>query len=367
MRKDRMKTAVICNTPYQVLSMLNLFFNCKEYGEIDLYIIDRFSNSKIIYDRIIQQNLFRNIYLILPNKVTKTSKLKTIRNLLNVDTHKKEYLIDNWSIVCQEYDYVFYGDLEPLARIIEKYNPNVKAYVYDDGECAYHGNALMDCKSKKIQFIEKMFHLGVCKSNILGLYVNNLSISKSTISENILQLPAFTDEFIRVAKEVFGFQNSDQIEKHKYLLMDYPMERIKEYNGFDLYGFMAELKGKECLLRYHPCSKQTPLENIDIDRLNNSWELECVDEITDNHVLVGYYSTSQLMPKIIADKEPYVIFTYKLMTTKEGEYRFSGYEEFISLVKDKYRDKNKIFIPNDINDLINVIRIIENRCIGKEL
>ena len=143
--------------------------------------------------------------------------------------------------------------------------------------------------------------------------------------------------------------------------MDYPMERIKEYNGFDLYGFMGKLKGEECLLRYHPCSNRASLKSIDIDQLNNSWELECVYEITENHVLIGYYSTSQLMPKIIADKEPFVIFAYKLMTTKEGEYRFASYEEFINLVKNKYRDKNKIYIPKDENELIEVIKNIETR------
>lgn len=356
-----MKTAIICNTPYQILNMLNLFFNCNEYGDADLYIINRFADANKIYEKLKDQRVFKNIYLLAPNKNNVPSKLKTIRNLLNANTHKEDYIFDDWSTIEQKYDYLFYGDLEPFARIIEKYNSSVKAYVYDDGECAYHGNALMDCKSRRIQYIEKIFHLGVCKSKIQGLYVNNRSISKSTISSNILQLPVFNDEFVEFAKGVFEFENSDQIKKHKYLLMDYPMERIKEYNGLDLYGFMAGLKGKECLLRYHPCSNKTTIENIDIDQLNNSWELECVDEITDKHVLIGYYSTSQLMPKIIADKEPYVIFTYKIMTTKEGEYRFAGFEEFINLVRENYRNKDKIYIPNNENEFINAIKEIEKK------
>ena len=47
------------------------------------------------------------------------------------------------------------------------------------------------------------------------------------------------------------------------------------------------------------------------------------------------------------------------MTTKEGEYRFAGFEEFINLVREKYRNKDKIYIPNNENEFINAIKEIE--------
>ena len=359
-KASKTKTAAICNTPYQVLNILNLFFHEKKWGEVDLYLINRFSSADKLNKKLRNVSFFKNIYFVIPNPDIKNTKFNTLLKIIFPKRYKSHYKIDNWEIIKQNYNYIFYGDLEPFARIIEEYNPSIKTYVYDDGECSYHGNALMDCKPKLRQHIEKLFNLDVCKNNIQGLYVNNKSISKSTISKNIFQLPHFTDEFIELAKNVFEFKNSDQLKNHKYILMDYPMVRIKEYNGFDLYNFMANLKGKECLLRYHPCSSQIPMENIDVDMLNNSWELECIDEIGDNHVLIGYYSTSQLMPKILMDKEPYVIFTYRLMTSKAGEYRFSSYEELINLVKNKYKNKNKVFIPSNENELLFIIKKIEN-------
>lgn len=351
-----MRTAAICNTPYQVLNMVNLFFHDNSYGDVDLYLIDRFTTSHKLYGKLKDVSFIKNVYYIMPNPDIVDTRWSTILKMISPKRYKEHYKIDEWKIIQQDYDYLFYGDLEPLGRIIEDANPNVKAYVYDDGWGSYFGNILFDYKSKKVQLVEKIFGVGVSRSNIQGLFVNGKNISKSNVSKNIYQLPSMNDpEFAEFAKDVFDYKDNDSLRNHRFLIMDYPMERIKEYNGYDLINVLKIYEGNNCLYRIHPCSQSKKDIDIAVDNTYNLWELDCQYSITDDHVLVGYYSTSQFMPKIIADKEPYLILTYKLMLCPEGAYRYNGYEQFIRLVQECYRDKSKIFIPDSENELIETL------------
>lgn len=357
-----MKTAVICNTPFQVFNMLNLFYHDDSFGKIDLFLINRFSSSSRLYEKLKNIHFFENVHYVSPVEKIEESKWSIFLKMLFPELYKNHYRIDNWEIIKNDYNFLFYGDLEPLGRIIEYLNPKVESFVYDDGGASYFGNALFDCKSKKIQFIEKSMRVGVARSKIQGLYVNAKAISKSTISKNILQLPILDDEkFISLTKDIFEYKTNDAIASHKYLIMDYPMERITEYNGFDLVDFMHKNEGDKCLLRYHPCSTRKNSNLVDIDLINNLWELDCLYSVTEKHVLISYFSSSQLLPKLLVDKEPYVIFTYKLMLNHNGMYRCKGNEEFINLVKSRYKNKSKIFIPNNEQELIEALSIIDSQ------
>ena len=81
-------------------------------------------------------------------------------------------------------------------------------------------------------------------------------------------------------------------------------------------------------------------------------ELECCNTISDNHILIGGFSTAQLMPKILDGAEPYLIFVYKLFfDSKELSSTFwKSTETFIYKFRDQYKNKNKVFIPETMEE-----------------
>ena len=184
------------------------------------------------------------------------------------------------------------------------------------------------------------------------------NICKSTISDNKIQLPLFDskNEFLKDANEIYDYkQNNDFVEK-KLIIMDYPMERIKEYNGFDLVDYLSNFSNENLLLRYHPCSVKNNDLDVAVDTINNSWELECIYSLSENKILVSFFSTSLLLPKMLTNKEPTLIFTYKIMSNDLSDIKYKNYELLIDMIRSCYIDKNKIYVPstvNEMNDILN--------------
>ena len=83
-----------------------------------------------------------------------------------------------------------------------------------------------------------------------------------------------------------------------------------------------------------------------MDTVNNMWELECINTITDKHILVSFFSTVQFSPKMIANKQPYVIFLYKLFLSNLDGLEIPGFEEMIQQLKDKYVHKRIEVLKN---------------------
>ena len=61
-----MRLAFVCDTPYQVLTAVNLywtsFYAKKQIA--DLYIVDQFKDAKNIYTKIEKEKLFDNVYFL---------------------------------------------------------------------------------------------------------------------------------------------------------------------------------------------------------------------------------------------------------------------------------------------------------------
>ena len=61
-----MKTAFVCNTPYQLMNVINIFINNVENTRTnsDLYIVNRFQNANKMMKKIQDAGLFSKIYFV---------------------------------------------------------------------------------------------------------------------------------------------------------------------------------------------------------------------------------------------------------------------------------------------------------------
>ena len=119
-----------------------------------------------------------------------------------------------------------------------------------------------------------------------------------------------------------------------------------------------ELVGLEdsCVIRCHPLEDiENGYKGFKIDRGDNLWELICLDIITDNHILVGDFSTAHIMPKIIFDKEPWLVFTVKKYLEHYGEETVKSIIEYICFIKKKYRKPEKVIIVENDDELASII------------
>ena len=65
-----------------------------------------------------------------------------------------------------------------------------------------------------------------------------------------------------------------------------------------------------------------------------------------------------LTPKLIAGKEPYLIFLYKILLEKKC-ILYTDNEKMINKVRELYIDKTKIFVPENMKELQNIIKLLK--------
>lgn len=100
-------------------------------------------------------------------------------------------------------------------------------------------------------------------------------------------------------------------------------------------------------------------DSFDIDQQRDFWEASWMLGIYDEHTaLIGAGSTALLTPKIMFDKEPFVIFTHRLVNDGFDNNSEESYEDIL----DRYTNKYRVIAPKTINELEDALDII-----GREL
>ena len=97
------------------------------------------------------------------------------------------------------------------------------------------------------------------------------------------------------------------------------------------------------IVRPHPREKQREYYGLTSDRESTLWELVCANSITDDHVLINFFSTAPLSPKIMYDKEPVVIFAYKLLKPPQQLARTAAMEDLVERLRSGYRDPSRVY------------------------
>lgn len=356
-----MKTAFISNSPLKILNTINMVINNVENtsGTTDVFVEMIFKNAEEICNKLEETKLFNKVIRCYKKNI----KLDKFTDLLGYKKILSIYDFSDNSFKTNKYDQLFVGDRSLLGVALSYMNkPNV--FIYDDGIITYSGNCIVNEKTYKYPFLNKLFKTDVFSFNIKKLYVNNKEFCRSTISENIEQLPLLNNDnkALPIIKDIFKYNENSLLRNHDLLILEQPIEEKQNYNGVKFIDVVnsLDIKTLKPLVRLHPRQKDLVYENIDMDTVNNMWELECINTITDKHILVSFFSTVQFSPKMIANKQPYVIFLYKLFLSNLDGLEIPGFEEMIQQLKDKYDDSSKIFVPENIEEFKQIIERLQN-------
>ena len=75
-----------------------------------------------------------------------------------------------------------------------------------------------------------------------------------------------------------------------------------------------------------------------------------MEHITDRYVLISYYSTAMFTPKMLFDREPYLIFTYHIWRVNESDEETKKLQRIVQFLKDSYRNPEKVMAPHTIEE-----------------
>jgi hypothetical protein len=146
------------------------------------------------------------------------------------------------------------------------------------------------------------------------------------------------------------------LEKNRLIYFSQPWKKdnntvSKDFNELEMTvrNIINEHNG---LLRLHPRDKEEKTIGR-IDPGKGQWELRCGWELTDDHILVGAFSTAQFTPKWLYDKEPFVIFTFDMIFKEQSEYK-NKVDEMICEFAKTYRNPDKV-VSVDCPEALNTV------------
>lgn len=359
-RLGKGKFALICDTPLQLFNGLDFVLNnCEEsLHNTDLYIYHQFRASESYSKRIQRENIFHTVYDVKPFKQYSSkvkSKCDTLKKLLMPSKTLKKSIISGDNFESAHYEYIILSFQTSFGICFHKYFSQAQVILIEDGFGSYFGDILHSYTSRTFQLIDRLFFGNSLQIEPVKSYIRNFQLYGSYIDVNMQQLPMkYNEEQLVILQRIFQYQENVQYKEHQIVYLTQP---ITEKDNSDITVEEAVLTrlSDKALIRVHPRQNKDSIEAIEKDVYDNLWELECINQLNDNNILLGVYSTAQLMPKILMDAEPTIVFLYRLYFKNLEDKKWKDIEAFIERFKKIYRQPEKIFIPNTIEEFNKIM------------
>lgn len=361
-----MKIAWICDTMYQILNCINYVLNKRQDGCIyDLYIGHQFIDDQKIENKLKRMGIFHKVIAYIPfsNKRGCREAVKRTLGILSPKYRIKSMLLNKADVefISDTYDIIFMSIYTHFSVSLAFMTNAQKIYYYDDGIGSYIGDIFSI--SKEVYRRYALFGYDLNRILPDRIYLNNTKFCKSNINCQVFELPNLMDNShlkMKFIEDVFEYKNKGYYKEHRVIYLSQPNDNCApDVDELEI-KMLGAIKNilNNILIRPHPRQNADAFEGYSVDIYRNCWELICIDQISSEHILIGCFSTSQIMPKLIVDKEPYLIFTYRLFSRMFTEKQLKEFEDFIQFIRTKYRNRNKIFVVNTINELVEYLNTL---------
>lgn len=260
-------------------------------------------------------------------------------------------------------DYLYVADCNPLLYDLLKYeNPQLKAYWLDDGTGSYcrpHCN--LSLKRRLLYSILRYYYL----QHIDGAYLfaPRMDILERDYPRIALNNPSHDKQLLDTAEQVWGSSAGQKLDQ-PVIYFDQPRNAKKKEN--DRYDPAIERRETELLelivqtvganklaYKLHPRTDVAAVPDgiYQVPR-DLFWEQYCSRADLSDKILISVDSSALMTPKMIFDKEPYIIALYRLFDDKtinrtEIDALFRKLQALCA--------PGKVLIPESVEELKNIL------------
>lgn len=369
-----MKFAFCADGEYQLLNCVNFVWHNVEgsKGNSDLYInlelvANKFPNLMTLLRK---EELFQNIYLYKNPHVAVRKKqilyyLVRSIELFFPSIALRKYVKDHMKRK-NYYSVILSSSFTPVFLALADMNKMAHIWALDDGVGSYYGNGLTDMPSKLAHILYKFAKKGRDSIHIERMYVNNKAMCQSKIQANFKQLPKIDSNdhaLIDFFTTLFETGKVSKLKGKKYIFLTQPLEEIFPASvgeegkkmTLDILHYLEMRYKEEIIIRKHRRDFENYFKGLEIDESNILWELFCMTSLSEDQYLIGVFSSAQLMPKLLFNKEPYVIFLFELVKSCLQAERKAKFNDFVEEIRSNYTDKSKIQIPKTFQEFVDII------------
>ena len=282
----------------------------------------------------------------------------------------RRFLRKNAPIKKVKYSKVFLAGLDDqrcfMLTRMHRLNPDIEVVYFEDGANDYLYSSHVKHNKKK-SFLAKIvglkYEIGY---NVKQSYVSSPECVTSSDFE-YLPLPMIDQrndtELKDIINRTFGYKEYKINEKVVYLYNKIPsvakeMEKV--------ISDIAEKYGNEqIILKDHPRLHAQGYDGIKRipQEYEVMWETMCLNNDFSDKILISHCSTALFTPKFFFDQEPIIIFLFNMLrcSSLEQNGRRESFEIFVEKLRNVYRDKTKVFLPNSEEELSEYLKKVMNK------
>ncbi len=342
----------VCYTPLQIFNSINIVYHNinQTRGNSDILIETSFLGAKRIAENLRESGLFTDVILFSNYK----SRNKIIHKILTltgfISTHVSLYYIYRLKkLKNKKYKYVYSSVLPVLIFNLKNFFNIEAVNLFEDGLYSYllfpYKQIPMSCK-----VIDRIANISRRKLTIGDFFLYVPEFFQGENNKEIRPLPVIKSNaaYLEICKKIFGYKRNNLYYDHNFIYLRTITSEIHGLKQLDEETFFIDEIYSRMLIRSHPRESHEKNSRVIKDEINNLWELEVLHSVSNNHVLISYFSTAQFIPKILCNTEPYLIFTYKIWKMKpDSEYL--RMDKLINRLRKAYTQPDKIYVPESMD------------------
>lgn len=358
-----MRFLYFCNSAYQLINTLNLHKHhqsgFEEYSEYsaDLIVQNSFDKADRIVETIDRNGIFEHAWLF--NKSVNKGNLHILNSLRNI-AFPSWNLEKNYGFQIEDlknrYDAIVVPKFAPVIAAIWQINPNAELFLQEDGAGSYFAYFDMEMRSKSYKVLYKFFNHGRDFYDYKKIYINCPEFYFREDRELIVKIPEFEEDDLKQIADILGAAETEEETGKDIFWFSQKVSDDKSKENFESDEALDYLKQYKERVLYFPHPRfPYGTEGFDQPEKEQIWEIRVLNlENISHDVIISIHSTACLTPKILFDKEPYVILLYKIVIRHDWPY-FEMMDRVISAFKSSYIEPSKVMIPETIEEYRRMI------------
>ena len=365
--------AFFCDSPFQVFTGMHMLIH--DGIESDMYILDSFQDAKDLAQKLNQATMFRKTILIKSellctkkrsiNKHSIISSFKTLSTYFRVESIVTGYLEKN-----TKYKKMYFTCNKLSFRLARFYyikkGFDTEFVFFDEGAGSYDGHfenvKLTDRLIRTILFGKRSDNQNLK----LFLYKPELYYDYENTKNRLNKIPTVNGlDVANIDKYRKVFDIVGNTSRKKCIFFDAFREEIcfSKYSLNKLGDWLQLVENKigieNMYIKSHPRSFGRYPHKCEEYATSSPMEINYMAMDLDDMCFVALISTATITPKMIYDREPYVIL---LCNVNHEVYKpRERLLEFFKNVQKLYRDPQKFMIPESEEELERCLNTVRNR------
>ena len=365
--------AFFCDSPFEVFTSVHMRIH--DGIESDMYILDSFRDAQNIVQKLRQTSVFRKTILINSDhlyKKEKSLKKRSIKRSVGtfLTYFRVDSIVSNYLDKDTKYKTMFFTCNQLSFRLARFYyikkDYDTEFVLFDEGAGSYDGHF------EKVKFTDRLirtilFGEKADNRNLkLYLYQPELYFDYIDNKYRLYKIPA-VDEMdvanIETYKDLFGDISGSN--RRKCIFFDSLREEIcfSEYalnKLADWFELIESIIGEKNLyIKSHPRAYGRYPHKCEEYSTNSPMEVNYMSMDLDKMCLVSLLSTAVTTPKMIYDKEPYVVLLCNVdhNVYKPREKLLGFYKK----IKGLYKDPSRFMIPENEEELKDCLDVLAEK------